>query len=229
MCLFTWKCSMVLAKKFLWFLSKNKKTHFSFSPRTLLNSIFTILFHYLLPFFRLLHNSIFPKLFIFLSKDLFQVPFYSLPGNWIFFHVREFCKDRNKWKSKGAMSGEYGGRIRTSQPSCDSFCLVVKETCGLGYPDGRLCIFCWLIPDAFHWVLLSVRLIGSGTCWNESFGFSRRSSYYRTLFQSTLCTTSPFLGGLWCGCWWFILLALPSLPFHVIVQFTLFIAHHNLF
>ena len=33
------------------------------------------MFHYLLPFFRQLHNSVFPKLFIFLSKELFQVPF----------------------------------------------------------------------------------------------------------------------------------------------------------
>ena len=40
-----------------------------------MNNVFTILFHYLLPFFRQLHNSIFPKHFIFLSKELFQVPF----------------------------------------------------------------------------------------------------------------------------------------------------------
>ena len=42
--------------------------------KTLLNSIF-VLFHYLLPFSRQLHNSIFPKLFIFLNKELFQLPF----------------------------------------------------------------------------------------------------------------------------------------------------------
>ena len=72
-----------LAKKFLRFLSKNKR-HFSCSPRTLLNNVFTILFHYLLPFFRQLHNSIFPKLFIFLSKELFQVPFTVFQGNEIF-------------------------------------------------------------------------------------------------------------------------------------------------
>ena len=148
MCLFTWKCSMVLAKKFLWFLSKNKKTHFSFSPRTLLNSVFTILFHYLLPFFRLLHNSIFPKLFIFLSKDLFQVPFYSLPGNWIFFHIREFCKDRNKWKSKGAMSDEYGRWINVLA-QLSVFALSSKKHMFLHYPDGRLCVFCWLIWTLF--------------------------------------------------------------------------------
>ena len=62
-----------LIKKCLQILSK--KTHFSFSPRTLLNNIFTVLFYYLLPFFRQLDNSMFPKRFIFLSRDLFQVPF----------------------------------------------------------------------------------------------------------------------------------------------------------
>ena len=61
------------------FLSKNKR-HFSFSPRTLLNNIFTLLFHYFLPFFRQLHNFIFPKLFIFFSKELFQVPFTVFQG-----------------------------------------------------------------------------------------------------------------------------------------------------
>ena len=48
-----------------------------------------------------------------------------------FFPLREFCKDQNQWKSEGAMPGEYSGWIRTSQPSCNSFCLVIKETCGL--------------------------------------------------------------------------------------------------
>ena len=62
----------------------SKMTYFSFSPRTLLNNIFTLLFHYLLPFFRQLHNSIFPKLFIFLSKELFHVPFTVFQGTEIF-------------------------------------------------------------------------------------------------------------------------------------------------
>ena len=44
----------------------------SFSPITLLNNIFTVLFHYFLPSFGQLHNSIFPKLFIFLSKEHFE-------------------------------------------------------------------------------------------------------------------------------------------------------------
>ena len=73
-----------LAKGLLWSLGKNK-THFSFLPRTLLNNIF-ILFYYLLPIFRQLttDNSIIPKLFIFLSKELFQVPFALCQGIDIF-------------------------------------------------------------------------------------------------------------------------------------------------
>ena len=71
---------------------------FSFSPRTLLSNTFNLLFHYLLPFFRQLRNSIFPKFFSFLSKELFQVPFTVLQGIEIFsiefpFPLQEFCKD----------------------------------------------------------------------------------------------------------------------------------------
>ena len=58
-------------KSFFSFRRKNK-THFSFSPRTLLNNIFTIPFYYLLSFSRQLQNSIFPEL-IFLRKELFQI------------------------------------------------------------------------------------------------------------------------------------------------------------
>ena len=48
------------------------------------------------------------------------------------------------------------------------FALSPKETVVLSYPDGRLCIFCWLIPDTFlesSWMLLSVGLTRSST-WN---------------------------------------------------------------
>ena len=50
--------------------------------RTLLNKVF-ILFHYILWFFRQLHNFIFPK-FIFLSKKLFLEPFTVFQGIEIF-------------------------------------------------------------------------------------------------------------------------------------------------
>ena len=71
--------------------------------------------------------------------------FYSLLGNWNFFPFWEFFKDVNKWKFEDAVSGEYGGWMRTSQPICNGFCLVIKETWGR-YLDGRLCVFCWFIP-----------------------------------------------------------------------------------
>ena len=84
-----------------------------------------------------------------------------------FFPLRGFCKDWNKWKSEGAMSGEYDRWIRTSQPSCVTvFAWSSKKHAVLCYPDGRLCIFCWLILHVLRWVLLSVRLIGSSSCWN---------------------------------------------------------------
>ena len=51
------------------------------SPRTLLNNVFALLFHCLLPFFRQLHNSIFPKLYIFFEQRTVPGAFYSLPEN----------------------------------------------------------------------------------------------------------------------------------------------------
>ena len=109
-----------------------KKTHFPFSLRTFLCHEFTVLFHYLLPFFRQLHNSISPKLFIFLSKELFQVPFTVFQGVEI-SPLREFCKDQNKRKSEGTMAGEYGGRIRTSSQSVTVFAQSSKKHVVLHY------------------------------------------------------------------------------------------------
>ena len=80
-----------LAKRFLWFLSKSKRhiLHFyqglywtTYSPKWWWNQFFPLSS----AIFRQLHYSVFPKLFIFLSKELFQVIFYSLPGNRSFFH-----------------------------------------------------------------------------------------------------------------------------------------------
>ena len=105
------------------------KTHFSFLPKTSLNSIFPVLFHYIL-FFRQLHNSIFPKLLSFWAKNCSRYLLQS-SRELKFFPLREFCKDQNKWTSDGAVSGKYSRWIRTSQSSCNSFCLVIKEACGL--------------------------------------------------------------------------------------------------
>ena len=113
-------------------------------------------FHYLLTFFRQFYNSIFPKLFIFLSKKLFQV-FLTIFQGIENFPLREFWKDWNKWKSEDAVSGEYHGWIRPSQPSCNSFCLVIKEICSLALSWWKT--MCFLLTNtrffslsaAFSW------------------------------------------------------------------------------
>ena len=143
---------------FLWFLSINKR-HFSFSPSTLLNNIFTILFHYLLAFSRQLHNSFFPKLFIFLSKELFEVPF--IHGELKFFPLREFCKDQNKWKFEGTMSGEYSRWIGASKPRYNSFCLVIKASLPFWVFLMKIMVFCSLILDVFRQVLLQLDSLGA--------------------------------------------------------------------
>ena len=65
------------------------------------------------------------------------------------FLKREFCKDQNKWNSKGAMSGKYGGWIRTSYQAVTVFAWSSEKHAVLGFPDGKLCVFCWLILGAF--------------------------------------------------------------------------------
>lgn len=118
-----------LAKKFLLFLSKIKNTFFIFIKNFIEQHI-----HHFAPLltaiFRQLHNSIVPKLLIFSSKELFKCLLQSSRA-WTFFSLREFSKDQSKWKFEGAMSGGYGTWIRTSQPSYNSFCLIIKETLGL--------------------------------------------------------------------------------------------------
>ena len=92
------------------------------------------------------------------------------------FPIREFCKDQNKWKSEGATSGEYGRWIRTSQPSYNSFCLIIKETCSLVLSWWK--IMCFLLPNsrcfsssaAFSWSTWEQNLLEL-IVW-----FSRRSS-----------------------------------------------------
>ena len=102
-----------LTRKFFWFISQNKR-YFLCSPRTWLNSIFIILFHYLLPFSA---NFIFPsyKNFYLFKQRTIPSVFYSLPGNLNFFPLREFSEDLNKWKAETSMSGKYSWWIRISQ------------------------------------------------------------------------------------------------------------------
>ena len=88
------------------------------------------------------------------------------PRELKFFLLREFCKDQNKWKSEGAMSGEYADESGLPSQAVTVFAWSSKKHAVLLYHDGRLCIFCWLILDVFCRVLLSFGLTGSSTCWN---------------------------------------------------------------
>ena len=87
--------SIGLARWFLQFSSKNKISIFIFTKNFIeqhTHCFVPLTFSTL--FFKKLHNSIFPKLLIFLSKKG-TVPgaFYSLPQNWIFFFsLRGFYK-----------------------------------------------------------------------------------------------------------------------------------------
>ena len=109
------KSSIGLAKKFLWFLSKNK-TFFVFIK----NFIWTAYLPFCsTTFCHFSDNFIIPSPQNFLpfwgkncSSCLLQ---FSRELN--FFPLREFSEEWNKWTSEGAMSGAYGQWIRTYQLS----------------------------------------------------------------------------------------------------------------
>ena len=153
-----------LAIKSIWFLSKNK-THFSFLPVTLLNNIFTILFHYLLPSFRQVHSPTFLTFWPFWAKNCPRCLLQS-SRELKFLPLREFCKDWNKWKSKVQCLVNTVNESELSSQAVTVVAWSSEKHVVSCYPDGRWCIFCWLIPDTLHQVLLSVGRTGSSTCWN---------------------------------------------------------------
>ena len=53
-----------------------------------------------------------------------------------FFTLTEFYKDKNKWKSEGAMSDEQGGWIELPSQAVTVFALSSKKHAILPYPDG---------------------------------------------------------------------------------------------
>ena len=155
-----------LAKKCLWFLIKNKRHIFHFHQElywTMYSPFCSTTFCHFSG------NFVIPSYQNFLSfwaKKCCRCLLQS-SRKLKFFPLREFCKDWNKWISEGAMSGEYGRWIRTSQPSCNSFCLVIKETCGLELSWWKI-IMHFLLTNSgcFSLSAVSVGLIGSSTCWN---------------------------------------------------------------
>ena len=146
-----------LAKKFLQFLSKNKSRIFHFHQElywTMYSPFCSTTFCHFSG------NFIIPSSQNFLSfwaKNCSRCLLQS-SKELKFFPLREFFKDLNKWKSEGADESELPSQAVTV------FAWSSKKHAVLRYPHGRLCILCWLIPDAFCQMLLSGGLTGSSTC-----------------------------------------------------------------
>ena len=106
------------------------------------------------------------------------------------------------------MSSEYGRWIRTSQSSCNSFCLAIKETHGLEVSSEILGIFYWLILGAFCQVLLLV-------CLGAVLVGINHLVFLEELLIEDSLSIPPYTQRhllwvktrLWCGWWWLILVA----------------------
>ena len=105
--------SIGLARKCLWFLSKNKRHIFHFHQElywTMYSPFCATTFCHFSGNFIIPHSQNFLS---FWARNCSRCLLQSSRELKI-FPLREFCKDRNKWKFEGAMSGEYGTWIRTS-------------------------------------------------------------------------------------------------------------------
>ena len=87
-------------------------------------------------------------------------------------------------------------------PALPGFARSPNKHAVLCYPEGSLYIFCWLILDTFHWVLLSVGLIRSSTSWNSLFDFLEGTSKIEDSISNPPYTQHHLLWiktDLWCG------------------------------
>ena len=145
-CLKMSSCTYIgLAKKCLWFLSKNKRHIFHFHQElywTTYSPFCSITFCHFSGNFTIPSSQNFLS---FWAKNCSRCLLQSC-RELKFFPLREFYKDLNKWKFKGTMSVESGWWIRTSQPSYNSFCLVIKETCSLALSWWK--VMCFLLTNS---------------------------------------------------------------------------------
>ena len=145
-----------MGKRFLLFLSKNKRYTFHFHVKT--EELYWTMYSPFCSttFCHFSGNFIIPSSQNFLSfwaKNCSRCLLQSSRKLNFFFSLTEFCKDLNKWKPQGAMSSENNGWIRTYSLSLTVFAQLSKKHVIFHYRDGRLFIFCWLILDAFCGVL----------------------------------------------------------------------------
>ena len=133
--------SIRLAKKSLHFLSKTKRHIFLF--------IFTKIFiekhtHFvLLPFaiFQATSQFHLPKTFIFLNKELFQVPFTVFHGIE-FFHQENFVKIKINGNLKVQCLLNREDKSALPRQAVTGFAWSLKKQAVLCYPDGRLRVSC---------------------------------------------------------------------------------------
>ena len=186
-----------------------------------MNNIFTFLFHCLLPFSS---NFIIPSSQNFLSfqaNNCFRWLLLSSRDGIFFFPSGEFCENQNKWKSRDVTSGDYGGWIMTSQSSCNSFCLVIKETCSLVLPWGDIMHFlltnsgCFLSSAAFSWSNWEKYL--ELTVWFPEEAHNRGLHSNPTIYTASLFGWRPAFGVVGGGSFYFL---------HDLLHFTLLYSIH---
>ena len=112
----------------------------------------------------------------------------------------------------------------------NSFCLVIKEIFGLVLSWWKIMHFLFTYSRhffssaAFDWSNWEWYLSELIVCFPQP--------HNRRLSSSPTCTQPHLLWlktGLYSGWWWFISNASQFFPFHIIVQFPLFITCRNLF
>ena len=83
-----------------------------------------------------------------------------------FFPLRDFVNTKINGNPKVQSLVNTADELELPSQAVTVFAGSSKKHVLLRYPDGRLCVFCWLILDSFHWGLLSVGLTGSSTRCN---------------------------------------------------------------
>ena len=158
--------SIRLARKFLWLLNKNKRHSFHFHQELYWTTYSPF---WSTTFCHFSGNFIIPSSQNFLSFWAKNWSRYLLQSSreLKFFPLREFfVKTEIKGTPKVQRLVNTVDESELPSQAVTVFAWSSKKHAILHYPDGRLCVFCWLTLDAFRQVLLSVGLIGSSTCWN---------------------------------------------------------------
>ena len=91
------------------YVKTQRNRRFSFSPITVLNNVFTVLFHCFLQYCRYLHNSILPKVFIVLPSQ-YKASFNKHRSIEIIYNVSEVLSlhfSQNSVSRNGTLESPY--------------------------------------------------------------------------------------------------------------------------